>query len=265
MLRKTLLVTTALVLGASLAYAGQKGFMPKNSKAMAKAFRLVQVGHAVNGVPVIVTTSKRGTHPVHNIAPHLESVIFSNYDKDEPNAQFISWYGFTIANESSCYSYSSFHSCFNYSGNNALAFTPAATVTTRKVTVPVFSYYPSALYEVDIYSSVGGLPGNVIAHSKTFSASDTSLCCTASRTVPIKANLTGGTQYFLGVVGTQKHGNAYGGWDMESTDWSGTAVDYWHYVEVIKYSSGTGWHTYSYSSPWHASTYFPVTGAVILK
>src|SRR5437588_8035524 len=149
MLRKTLLVTTALVLCASLACAGQKGAMPKDSKAMAKAFRLVQVGHAVNGIPVTVTTSKGGTHPVHNVAPHLDSPIFSNYAK-YANGQFVSWYGYTAANYS--YSYSCSGTCyFALVGDNAFAFTPAATVTSKKVTVPLFSNYPSALYEVDIY------------------------------------------------------------------------------------------------------------------
>jgi hypothetical protein len=263
MLRKTLLVTTALVLCASLSLAGQKEVLPIDSKAMAKAFRHVQVGYAVNGIPVTVTTSKRGTHPVHNVAPHLESAIFSNYSKDA-NAQFISWYGYTTANESSCGPSSG---CYAYRlhfiGEHALAFTPAATVTTKKVTVSLFSFHPSGQFEVDIYSSVGGLPGSVIAHSKKFTDSDTALCCTASRTVAIKANLNAGTQYFLGVVGVCC--NAYGGWNMEDTDMSGAAVDYYHTSLTLTTHTTSGrTNSYHQSSPWHASTYYPASGAAIL-
>jgi len=199
MSRKTLVVTTALVLCTSLAYADQKGVTPKSGKAMAKASRMFAVGHAVTGIPVTVGTSKRSSLPVHNSTPSLANAIFSNYANDA-NARFTSWYGYEAANFSSCISESHFHSCLHFAGDNAFAFTPAATVTSRKVTVPVFSFYPSALYEVDIYSSVGGLPGNVVAHSKKFTASDTALCCTASRTVAMKANLVAGTQYFIGVV-----------------------------------------------------------------
>jgi hypothetical protein len=256
MLRKTLLVTTALVVCAALAYAGQTDVVPKATKATAKVFRLIQVG-----IPVTATTSKRGTHPAHNVAPHLESTIFSNYSKDA-NAQFISWYGYTAANELSCPGSCSNHSYVHFTGDNAFAFTSTATVTTKKVKVALFSYYPRAQYEVNIYSSVGGLPGNVIATSKTFSASDTSLCCTASRTVAIKANLVAGKQYFIGVVGTLNGGNAYGGWALEDTDFSGAAVDYWHYKETVSYGTG---NQSTYSSPWHASTALPATGAAVIK
>src|SRR5437870_3728254 len=263
MLRKTLLATTALVLGASLAYAGQKGVMPKNSKLQAKM--LSHAAHVVNHAPVIVQTSQRGSHPAHNNPPNLAVATFTNYAK-YANGQFISWYGYTAANESSCYTSGAYYSCFSFVGDNALSFTPAATVTTKKVTVPLFSFYSTADYAVNIYSSSGGLPGAVLATSKTFSDSDTSLCCTASRTVAIKAKLTGGTQYFLGVVGTQQSGNAYGGWDMEEKVQDGSVSDYWHYNEKLRYgyTTTTGYNK-AYSSPWHASTYIPTTGAVILK
>src|SRR5438067_443552 len=110
MLRKTLLVTTALVLGTSLAFAGQKGYTPKNPK-LAKLF--INAGHMVKGVPVTVLTSQRGSQPAHNNPPNLASAKFTNYSK-YANAQFVSWYGYTAANESSCYSSGSYHSCFNF-------------------------------------------------------------------------------------------------------------------------------------------------------
>ena len=262
MSRKTLLTTTALVLYASFACAAQKGVVPKNNPALAR-----MPGHAgpvVNRAPVAVIETRRSSRPIHNTPQNLENAIFSNYAKDA-NAQFISWYGLEAANYSSCISESHFHSCIHFIGDNALPFTPAASGTSKNITVPVFSYYPSAEYRVDIYSSVGGLPGSVIATSKKFTASDSALCCTASRTVAIKASLVAGKQYFIGVVCANSPCD--GGWEMEDTDMSGAGVDYWHYKETYTFC-GVGKHptfTCTPSSPWHASTYYPETGAVVLK
>ena len=86
--------------------------------------------------------------------------------------------------------------------------------------------------------------------------------CTASRTVAIKANLVAGTQYFIGVVGVCC--NADGGWNLEDTDMSGTAVDYFHWRDSStppSCSSSIG----PCSSPWHASKNYPETGAAILE
>jgi len=124
----------------------------------------------------------------------------------------------------------------------------------------MFSFYPSAQYQVALYNDAGGLPGSVLATSKKFSDSDTSLCCTSARTVKISAPITAGTKYWLGVVGASSPSN--GGWNFEDTDYSGAAVDYFHFKEHYTLTYGT---TGSYSSPWHASTYYPATGAAILK
>jgi len=264
MLRKTLLATTALVLCAALAHAEQKGVTPKNSAMLARMF-----SHGAHAVSAIVRPAARGSQPTHNVAPNLQNAIFSNYSEDA-NAQYVSWYGYRAENSSYgsiCGSASATRT--HITTDNAFAFTPPANVTTKKVTVAVFSFYiiPSAEYRVDIYSSVGGLPGSVIAKSKTFTASDTSVCCTSSRTVAIKANLVAGTQYFIGVVGTLDGGNADGGWMMENTDFSGASVDYYHFRESFSYynSQHHTCHKSTYSSPWHASTYLPTTGAVVLK
>src|SRR5690348_1673876 len=137
--RTTWVVTTALVLCNSLAYADQWSVPPKSGKAMSKASRVFTVGHAAKGIPVTIGTSRRSVPPVHNSPPNLANAIFSNYAKDA-NAQFISWYGYEAANFSSCISESHFHSCLHFAGDNAFAFVPATTVTSKKVTVPVFSF-----------------------------------------------------------------------------------------------------------------------------
>src|SRR5215472_12736157 len=124
----------------------------------------------VKGLPDIVHTSARGSWPVHNVAPNLVSAILSNYSRDA-NAQFISWYGYYAENYSYCLSCSYYISNVHVIADNAFAFTPATSATTKKVMVPLFSFDPSGEYQVDIYSSVGGLPGAVIARSKKFTAS----------------------------------------------------------------------------------------------
>ena len=266
MFQKTLLATTALVLCALGAHAGQNGIIPKSHAALAKM--LSRAAHVLSGAPAIVINTGRDSRPVQNIAPNLENAIFSNYNHDA-NAQFISWYGYRVENSVTCYGGCSYNSTVHVTADNAFGFTPAASVTTKKVTVAVWSLYsPSAEYQVDIYSGVGGLPGSVIARSKPFTASDVSVCCTSSRTVAIKANLVAGKQYFIGVVGTLDGGGiAFGGWMMEDTDFSGAAVDYFHFRESISYydTQHHTYQTYTYSSPWHASLYLPVTGAAVLK
>ena len=52
---------------------------------------------------------------------------------------------------------------------------------------------------------------------------------------------------------------------LEDVDLSGASVDYFHYKDSGSYNYGTGTYTFNYSSPWHASTYLPETGAAVLK
>jgi hypothetical protein len=261
MLRKTLLVTTALVAGASVAYAGHHNFNLNNSRAAQKILAIGHVGSMAKGLPAMVVTTKRGSQPVHNtLPPHMTLPVFSNFDGDDANAQYVSWYGYRAEASSGCWSYSVYHSCFQVNADNALAFTSPVTKTTKKTSVAMFSFYPSAQYAVNVYSDAGGLPGAVLATSKTFSDSDTSLCCTAIRTVAIHAPVVAGTTYFLGVVGASSPSN--GGWNFENTDFSGASVDYYHFYEHYTITNGT---TGSFSSPWHASTYFPVSGVASLK
>lgn len=262
MLRKTLLVTTALVLATSVAYAGQKGYNPSQAKGLQKNLAIGHPGQVVKGIPSTMITTHRGAAP-HNAPPHLEAAKFSNFSK-YANAQYVSWYGYRAENISSCYTISShYFSCYQVAADNALSFTAGVTATTKKAETSLFSFYSSAQYAVNIYSDAGGLPGAVLATSKSFSDSDTSLCCTALRSVALKANLVAGTTYFAGVVG--KCCNSDGGWNMENIDFSGAAQDYFHYKEHATYNYGSGTHTTNYSSPWHASSYLPTTGALVLK
>jgi hypothetical protein len=264
MLRKTLLVTTALVMSASVAYANHKSVVASRTEShLAKFLSVGKVGHMVHGQPVTALTSNRGDRPIHNNTPHLEAAKFSNWGK-AANAQYVSWYGYTAVAASSCFSGSSYFECFKEQANNALAFTSGVTASTKTAEIALFSFYPSAQYQVDLYSSSGGLPGAVLGHSKSTSDSDTSLCCTAARTVKMTTPLTAGTPYFLGVVCASNPCD--GGWNMENTDFSGASVDYFHFNESGSYSfSGSGVHTFHFSSPWHASTYLPTTGAIVLK
>jgi hypothetical protein len=59
-------------------------------------------------------------------------------------------------------------------------------------------------------------------------------------------------------------GYADGGWNLEDTDMSGAAVDYYHFGATPTWTSLCGSGS-PCSSPWHASKYYPETGAAILK
>jgi hypothetical protein len=111
---------------------------------------------------------------------------------------------------------------------------------------------------VGLYSATAsGLPGNELTGAST-TASDTTYCCTGLRTVkvaPIK--LKAGQKYFVEVTGGKSSTDSNGVWEMESLDWSGDMVDYYHFKEHVTYNSGSGTYSSNFSSPWHQSTYIP--------
>ena len=260
MLKKAFLVTTALVLCVSTGFAAQQPHRP-GERILARFMKLGIPVHVVHGFPVTVITTAKTGHPAAHVAQQFgRGVTFSNLDKDDPNAQFVSWYGATATAAKSCYYSGSYFSCFSEAGNNAIPITGLG-YRARKITVPLFSLSgPSTEYNVGIYSATpSGLPGNELAGAST-TASDTQYCCTGLRTVHVDIKLKAGQQYFVEVACGQNTGACYGGWDMESRDWSGDQTDYWHFKEHGSYNFGTGTHTSSFSSPWHLSTYLTVTG-----
>ncbi|HEX4078270.1 MAG TPA: hypothetical protein VHX61_05275 [Rhizomicrobium sp.] len=267
MFRKTLLATTALVLGASVAYAGtvHHGMMP-GSKNHPKFLNLGVPGHMVGHglVPLALGTGHTSTKPVHNniLKPHKGS----NFSK-EANAQWISWYGYIADSESECsYISSNYHYCDTEQANNAVAVTGVKSATS--LSIPLFSLTGSTTtYEAGIYSSVSGLPGNALATGTITGASDNEYCCTNSRTATLsgQSSFSGKKTYFVELSCATGQSDCDGGWDMEDVDFTGATVDYfhskYHYSTVI----GSSVYNSSGSSPWHESTYYPTSGAYAIN
>jgi hypothetical protein len=254
MLTKTLLITTALVLCVSTAIA-----VPNAEKARARiSQRLMKFGTPVivrHGFPVTVVRTGRPGHLPKPHAPYhfARGVTYDTLDEDDKNAQFVSWYGYRVEKASSCFTSSTYHSCFTASATNAIPITGLG-YRAGKVSVPLSSFTPSAEYNVGLYSATAsGLPGNELTGAST-TASDTTYCCTGLRTVkvdPIK--LKAGEKYFVEVTGGKNSTNSDGAWDMESLDWSGDQVDCYQFKEHVTYNSGSGTYSSNFSSPWHCS------------
>jgi hypothetical protein len=264
MFRKTLLTTTALVLGASVAFATHVKAPIHNVPY--KPVNFGTAGHVVRGHAVNFSIGNtKHLPPVHNNVSHVTpGAIYGNFSKDK-NAEFVSWYGFRVEN-SGFSSYFSSHDFFrdDFTASNAVPFSGGGTL--KKMTFAGFSYEPStAEYRGAILSrTASGLPGGTIATTASTTMSDSGLCCQSARKVafPGTPTLPSGN-YFAAVQCANSPCD--GGWAMEDTDFSGATVDYYHYNETETYNFGTNTHTYHFSSPWHASTYYPTAGAVIVK
>lgn len=258
MFRNTLLATTALVLGATVAFANH-GTAPRHQAPTAQHF---VPGHSVHGVAMAVMTNKH-SGVVHNNHALPPGGVYNNFSKDA-NAQFVSWYGFRVENSNVSY-YFSAHSWIKeqVTAANAVPFTGSGKA--KGMTFAGFGYSANMEFAGQILSSSGGLPGAVVAQTASTTMSDNALCCTSARQVnfPHKVVLSG--NYFASVACTNSPCD--GGWAMEDTDFTGGTVDYYHdkvnETYNTYYSGGT--QHYSFSSPWHASTYYPTAGAVIVK
>jgi hypothetical protein len=272
MLRKTLLVTTALVLGASVSYAGIKGNDP-GAKIHPKFLSLGQPGHMVHGNPVNVANGNtKNLPPVHNSKVLPSGGLWSNLSKS-PNALWISWYGFTA--ENSAYSYyasKDYHYNYDDVASNAVPFSTSGGKA-KSAEFGGFMYASTAEVEAQILSSTGsGLPGNPVATTASTTMSDSSLCCSDGRTVKFpKGTSIAAGNYFATV--NCVNSPCYGGWAMEDVDFSGATVDYFHYKDHETYNFGTSCpsgtfchnHTFNSSSPWHKSTFYPTAGAMLIK
>lgn len=264
MVRKTLLATTALVLGASVAFAMHVN-APINQRPNLPGEHFGTAGHVVHGVAVEFSIGNTKNLPaIRNNKLVPGGKIFSNFSKDK-NAEFVSWYGFRVENSAFSYYYSS-HDFVKGDdvANNAIPFTTKGG-TLKSMSFGGFAYESTAEWQGQILSATAsGLPGNALATTSSTTESDQSLCCTSVRTVKFT---TGGTlpagNYFATVVCANSPCN--GGWAMEDTDFSGATVDYYHFNDKSTYNFGTGTHTNHFSSPWHKSTYYPTAGAVVIK
>jgi hypothetical protein len=257
MLRTSLLATTALVVGASLAMAGGFKAPPKAIPQQQHKGLIATVKH--NGIAnqgIIINTNHKGA--VHNVAPHFVPGTYNNLSS-ETNAQFVSWYGFYASN--SCYSYyysSNYHYFYCFSENTAVPITGAGKKA-KTVSVPVYRF--AGTFDVSILKDSGGLPGNAISIGSVSGVS-TSYCCSALQTAAMspKKVLAAATPFWVNVTS-----NGGGGlWLTEDSDYSvGQPYDF-HYSFFETYNFGSGTYTYSSTSGWLASTASPFRPALKL-
>jgi hypothetical protein len=257
MLRKSLLATTALVMGAALALAAHERGV--RSPRIHPRYRPENVSATL---PIGKVTN-RGV--VLNNTPHwTPGAMFSNFSRDR-NAEFISWYGFRALD----FAYSSFVSQYTWFkissvGYNAFPFHGGGRLTA--MTFAGFASSPDMEFKGAILSATAsGLPGHALASTSSATFSNTSLCCTAARTVKFvhgAKSLPDGN-YFAAVECAST--SCEGGWAIEDTDYSGAAADYWFYRYKEVYAEGGSTFTYTYSTPWHESAAIPAVGAVIIK
>ena len=264
MLQKTLFATTALVLCVSLSFAGPKDSQDDNRNLLRNQKPGIPIRLA-RPLPVIAVKSKPGAAPVRNNISHwVPGATFNNFSKDK-NAEYLSWYGFRVAD----YSYPSSSGCnlqgFSGTASNAIPITGTGAKVT-KIKLPLFSFTDrgQAVFNVGIYSATAsGLPGSTELAGGSTTASDTDLCCTAVRAVKVDITLQAGQKYFVEVKCANE--NCEGGWYTEDTDLSGKTQDYFRFVD--RWHCVTGGHTRStiVSSPWHLSSYYPEQAAAIVK
>jgi hypothetical protein len=199
--------------------------------------------------------------------PSHDGAIFNNIVWRDKNAEWLTWYAFTTINSAvSYYASKDFHYKLSEIGFNALPFYGTGA-TARKVGVAVTG---SSAFVSVASATASGAPGNEVSGAlATKRGNKTWELAWAKVDVKLKA----GKEYFLAVSCPQSERNCNGGWYMELDDLSGGATDYWHVKEHETYNFGTSCpsgtychdHTYSFSSPWRLSDYYPEQGAAIIK
>jgi hypothetical protein len=217
--------------------------------------------HVVHGFPVTVMTGEPKTLPVlpGETPKKYRHAIFDNINWRDKNAEWLTYYSFTIVNsEYSYYESENYHYKISETGFNALPFYGKGSKA-RKIGAALLTYEPSAVFNLGVYSATAsGLPGNEIsgASAQAMNGADFELTW-----ADVDVKLNKGREYFIAV--SCQNEPCYGGWYFEDTNFK-TAQDYWHVKEYETYNYGSGTSTYSYSSPWHLSTAYHEQGAAII-
>jgi hypothetical protein len=217
MSKTILFITTALAMSGAAAMAAPTvtGHLPNGA----------HISREANGQIVgrIDATGRKAGQPGY--VPVNTSSVASLWSK-EKNAPFIPYYA-TVAG---CFSGTS---CYE----DAIAFTPAASVTSKSVTLGLMAFAPSAYtYQADvsIYSDAGGVPGTALA-TKTVSAPTVFGTLGAPVTAKLKVSLTAGTQYWVVVAGHSSTDLL--AWGFEDADFVNAPLSAQNY--------GSGWNTFN--------------------
>jgi hypothetical protein len=249
MFRIALLSTTALAVASSAGFAVPY-LLAKSTPALPKGAIAVS---SINGVAVGImlhrphTTATMPTGGPRAHAP-AKNATFNNLGKD-PNAQFLSWYGYQTYNyeTSTC----SGANCTYTSSYERLAIpiTGAGKAVTN-IKVP----NAGAKFTVALYTNGTNGPGSPIAGaSGTASGVNSSYCCTELVTVNIhKTVLNSGTQYWIVENGAgEKNVKNTVTWLAENTDFT---PDTEFLVQQHYFRSLDGVVETNYTSGWQSTT-----------
>jgi hypothetical protein len=154
------------------------------------------------------------------LAPRKKDVIFSNIGSKYPKGLYFCCYGDTISGPSSP---------VGGPYSVALQFTPAEDAKMTEIDAGVGWVSGANAVTISLYEDDGGQPGALISSAQASGLGTFGDCCTMA-TAPIKAKLTGGTPYWVGV---SADGATWAAWAFNSTD----QIDSLN----AAYSSGSGW------------------------
>lgn len=257
MFKATLLATTVLAVGASVAFAhptAPKPHLPKDLVAVA----------TFKGQPVtaVVVGHNSAQHVNNNQTPVNDAgKTFSNLSKDK-NAEFISFYGWTI--DYAQYSYVS--TDYNYKDSYWYHDAIPIVGTGKAVSTIQVPMYGTGKFVTGIYSNnASNVPGNVIVSATFSTAVTTSECCSALQTISIPSTtLNSGTTYWVEVSAaapSTENSETYGLWLMNDTnESSGANHDMYQYHDYYE-EDGT---TYSnVTSSWTAETTYSEPAAKV--
>jgi hypothetical protein len=209
MIRKTLLVLTALSLTSTAALA-----MP-NGVTLSKDGRSVTVAH---GIASYVMHAPKKSKPV----------IFSNIGYDYPKGLYFCCYGGTISGPKSE---------LDEQVWDAVAFTPSKSGTVSEVEVGVGYFAGTNGVNIGVYSDSGGVPGTSLYSKDVTGLPNGGGCCT-TQTLKVKGvSVTAGTQYWVVISTDSNNDDFFGFWNYNSTDQVDPVTE--------AQNDGTSWSSFS--------------------
>jgi hypothetical protein len=205
----------------------------------------------INGKPTtVIFKSKFGQNRAGisgSLTPLADSgATFDNFNKNR-NAEFLSWYGFSVSAYAS--SWSSYGNYYVSSGYERVAIPivgKGRSVST--INVPVSPVRDGGNFSVALYSGKAGAPATKIVSAVADATNHSGYCCDQVVTVAIPATpLQKGTSYWIVESGILKTGSSnYVGWLGEDTDYTGDAK------VLVQYHQYSSYKHIDYTSPWES-------------
>jgi len=212
------------------------------------------VASSIDDHPVAIILPSKGANASRQDwsgadAPHGKRIAFNNLSKDR-NAQFLSWYGYTVSGYS--YYSSSDSGVTLWSGYTRIAI---PIVGSGKAVSTIRVPEVSGEFTVVLYTDAGGVPGTPISGATdSGTGTGSGYCCTQLLTVPIHpTTLNSATQYWLVETGVRKRDSkTQSTWLAEDTDYTGDGkmlTQYHRYLYRSHNNTGT-----NYTSGWEGTT-----------